>query len=227
MTSNDINTSNAELSSFIHQAALDPHLPLESLNEICDASRHFSFSGLVTSLIRISAARKRLGKSQTTKLITVIGFPFGDIPHKIKSFQAEWAAEHGAEELELVPNFLAIHENKVEIFAEEIAEICNMGLPTRVILDAARLPQEKLAVAVEACIDAGVRGIQTGSGFGPKVSNPLIAELTALVKGRCSLKAVGGIKKIDQALELIAAGATEIGTSLGPDLMKELKNKNR
>ena len=227
MKTQDLNVSKEELSSFIHQAALDPHLNLESLNEACDASRHFDFSGFVTSLIRISPARKRLGKNQKTKLITVIGFPFGDIPNTMKVSQAEWAAEQGAEELELVPNFLAIYENKIEIFAEEISEVCNIGLPTRVILDAARLPPEKLSLAVEACIDAGARGIQTGSGFGPRVSDTLISELITLVKGRCSLKAVGGITMINQALELIAAGATEIGTSLGPELMRELKEKQQ
>ena len=40
-----------------------------------------------------------------TKLIAVIGFPFGDIPHNFKQAQAEWAAEQGADELDIVPSF--------------------------------------------------------------------------------------------------------------------------
>ena len=105
-----------DLAFFIHQAALDPHHSLDFLNEICDACIHFNFSGLCTNLIRIPAARKRLGNNKNSKLIAVIGFPFGDIPNEHKRLQAEWAAEQGAEELDVVPNYLSLHENKTDIF---------------------------------------------------------------------------------------------------------------
>ena len=213
-----------DLPSFIHQAALDPHLNLDALNQICDACIHFNFSGLCTTLNKLSPAKKRLGQNKKTKLIAVIAFPFGDIPSAIKKKEAEWAAEHGAEELDVVPNFLNLYEGAIEDFAEEISKISSIGLPSRVILDTMRLPKEKLALAIEACIDAGAQGIQTGNGFGFAANQTHIRELRSLIKNRCAIKAAGGIKSLMQALELINSGATSIGTSYGVDITKESKN---
>ena len=98
-TPNDLN----ELAQSIHQAALNPHLPVESFDEICSACLHYNFSGLCTNLIRLPAARLKLGFSNQTKLIAVIAFPFGAIPRSIKQLEAEWAIDNGAEELDVVP----------------------------------------------------------------------------------------------------------------------------
>ncbi len=216
-----------DLAQHLHQAVLDPHINQEELNAIFDASNYLNFSGLCTNLIRIPLARKRLGKSSRTKLIAVIGFPFGDIPNHFKQAQAEWAAEQGADELDIVPNFLELYKGNIDVLAEELSTICEMGLPTRAIIDVTRLNDLNLRLIVEASIDAGVQGIQTGNGFGAKITPEKIQELVPIVKGRCSIKAVGGIKNLLDALDLIQAGSSAIGTSIGPELMKEFRKKNK
>ncbi len=216
-----------ELAPLIHQAALDPHLSAETINEICDASLHCNFSGFCTNLTRLSTARLRLGAPNKTKLIAVIAFPFGSIPNIHKQAEAEWAAEQGAEQLDVAPNFFALSEGKIELFADEIANICEIGLPVRVILDMANLKHQDVALAVEASIDAGAYGIQTGNGFGGEINVSAIHQLVNLTRGRCEIKAVGGIKTVDHALKLIEAGATTIGTSLGPQFIQSLLKKEK
>tara|TARA_Y100001968_G_C19385946_1_gene732880 strand:+ start:562 stop:1248 length:687 start_codon:yes stop_codon:yes gene_type:complete len=215
-----------EIAPLIHQAALNPLLDSESLNQICDESVNLNFSGLCTSLIRLPEARRRLGSSSSTKLIATISFPFGDSPHNLKRKEAEWAASQGAEELDLVPNLFALAQGEIDKFAEEIAEICQLGLPVRVILSPIDLPKEKLMQAIDASIEAGVHGIQNGNGFGPKFSCEQTKEIQKAVGGRCSIKVVGGIKKLNHVIELINAGASQIGTSMGPQIMKEIKKDN-
>ena len=83
-------THQAEFSSLIHQAGLNPHLSLDDLNTLCDISRQYNFAGFCTDLTRLSAARKRLGKTSQTKLVAVIGFPFGFVPSQIKCSEAEF-----------------------------------------------------------------------------------------------------------------------------------------
>ncbi len=214
--------SHIDITNHLHQAALGAHIDEEALNNICDLSKYFNFSGLCTNLIRLPTARKRLGAT-TTKLIAVIAFPFGDIPINLKIQEAEWAANKGAEELDMVPNFFALSQGKINIFAEELAQICELDLPVRVILDVENLSKEKLSLAVEASIDAGAFGIQAGNGFGPPVQPKTIKELVNLTKGRCAIKAVGGIRTLPHAIELIEAGSIQLGTSAGGELMKELK----
>ncbi len=214
-----------DIGPLIHQAALTPHLSLKSLNTFCDAARHFKFSGLCTSLNYLPAARERLGASCTTKLIAVIAFPFGTIPSLFKEEEGLWAIDKGAEELEIVPNFLALSQGKSEIYAEELARICELGLPVRVILDMANLPPNQLNIAINAAIEAGVCGLQSGNGFGPAVDASQICRLKELARGRCEIKAVGGLKTLDQAKQLIQAGATKLGTSSGPELMRTFRQE--
>ena len=227
MSSKSFQIDLPDLGRFIHQAALYPHLNEEGLNRICDTAKHLNFSGLCTNLIRIPTARKRLGTSCQTKLIAVISFPFGEMPSSIKRRQAEWAINEGAEELDIVPNYFALSQNKTNIFAEEISEISDLGLPTRVILDIGNLQKEKLSLAVDASIEAGVVGIQTGNGFGPTISKEQIKALSSLVRDRCSIKATGGVKTHTHAIELIQAGANQLGTSFGLELIQGLKEENK
>ena len=226
MSKNSLEEAHENISNVIYQAVLNPHFDKEMIVKACDASKQNSFAGLCTSLSNLPIARERLGSKSITKLITVIAFPFGFIPTSNKLKEAEYAIEKGAEELDLVPNYFALKEGNIELFAEEINQISELGIPVRVIIDANILiNSSKLSMAIDALIDAGAIGIQIGNGFGPSVSKDQTKHVSKLVKNRCSIKAVGGIKTFDQAIEIIEAGATYIGTSFGFEITQEQKKK--
>ena len=226
MSKNSLEEAHANISNVIYQAILNPHFNKETIVQVCDASKQNGFAGLCTSLANLTIARERLGSKSTTKLISVIAFPFGFIPTSNKRKEAEYAIEKGAEELDLVPNYFALKEGNIELFAEEINQISELGIPVRVIIDTNILiNSSKLSMAIDALIDAGAIGIQIGNGFGPSVSKDQTKHVSKLVKNRCSIKAVGGIKTFDQAIEIIEAGSTYIGTSFGFEITQEQKKK--
>ena len=226
MSKNSLEEAHANISNVIYQAILNPHFNKETIVQVCDASKQNGFAGLCTSLANLAIARERLGSKSTTKLISVIAFPFGFIPTSNKRKEAEYAIEKGADELDLVPNYFALKEGNIELFAEEINQISELGIPVRVIIDANILiNSSKLSMAIDALIDAGAIGIQIGNGFGPSVSKDQTKHVSKLVKNRCSIKAVGGIKTFDQAIEIIEAGSTYIGTSFGFEITQEQKKK--
>ena len=226
MSKNSLEEAHENISNVIYQAVLNPHFDKEMIVKACDASKQNSFAGLCTSLSNLPIARERLGSKSITKLISVIAFPFGFIPTFNKLKEAEYAIEKGAEELDLVPNYFALREGNIELFAEEINQISELGIPVRVIIDSNILSNlSKLSIAIEALIDAGAIGIQVGNGFGPSVSKDQTKHVSKLVKNRCSIKAVGGIKTFDQAIEIIEAGSTYIGTSFGFEITQEQKKK--
>ena len=156
-------------------------------------------------------------------MIAAIGFPFGALPAELKQAEAEWAASHGAEELDVVPNFRALANGAITTYADELGALSGLGLPLRVILDMARLNQDQLALAVEAAIDAGVTGVQTGNGFGPACHPEQVQQLVGLCRKRCAIKAAGGIHSIERVAELIQAGADLLGTSSAPQLLQSLR----
>ena len=213
------------LSAVIQHASLNPHVCLDEINQICDTCARFNISGFCTTLNHLSTARKRLPPSGPTKLIAPIAFPFGAIPSGIKIAEADFAIQKGVDELDLIPNFLALSEGNLNQFAEEIAMICELGVPVRVALDLLNLSKDKLSLAIEASVDAGAIGVISGNGFGPSVTELNITQITKLARNRCEIKAVGGIKGLDQAIKIIEAGATFIGTSAGPELIKSLNQK--
>jgi len=226
MVKNSLDKAYDNISNVIHQAVLNPHLDKEMLAQVCNESKQNIFAGLCTSLSHLSIAREKLGSKSTTKLISVIAFPFGFIPTSNKLKEAEYAIEKGVEELDFVPNYFALEEGNIELFAEEINQLSELGVPVRVILDTSiLLNPSKLPLAINASIDAGANGIQIGNGFGPAISKNLTQKVSEIVKNRCSIKAVGGIKTFDQAIEIIEAGSTFIGTSFGFEITKEQKKK--
>ena len=208
----------------LDQAILDPLLSDEQLEEICDAARQEGVRAICTTPLQLPLLRERLGKTGSgPKLIAAIGFPFGAIPMDLKLAEAEWAAAQGAEELDVVPNFSALANGKAGAYADELAELCALGLPLRVILDMVRLNDEQLGLAVEAAIDSGAAGVQTGNGFGPACHPDQVRQLKGLCRNRCALKAAGGIHNLDLVVDLVEAGADLLGTSSAPQLLQALR----
>ncbi|MEY2644266.1 MAG: deoxyribose-phosphate aldolase [Cyanobacteriota bacterium] len=214
-----------DLAPLIDHAVLDPHQGVEAVQRACDEARHFGFAGVCLASRWLPTARERLGPSggRGPRLISVVGFPFGAVPAAIKQAEAEWAAAAGAEELDVVPDFGALADGDSRSFCNDLAPIVELGLPVKVILDMARLQPETLSLAVEASIDVGTAMLKTGSGFGPAATVAQVQQLRSLARGRAGVKAAGGITGLEQALALVEAGASRIGTSRGVALIEALR----
>ena len=191
----------------------------------CDEARHFGFAGVCLASRWLPAARERLGPTggRGPKLVSVVGFPFGAIPAEIKRAEAEWAAAAGADELDVVPDFGALADGDSRAFCNDLAPIVELGLPVKVILEVGRLRPEALELAVEASIDVGATMLKTGSGFGPGATTEQVTQLRQLARGRAAVKASGGINNLEQAIALVEAGASRLGTSRGVALMQALR----
>jgi len=214
-----------DLAPLIDHALLDPHQGVEAVLRCCDEARHFGFAGVCLASRWLPEARERLGPSggRGPKLVSVVGFPFGAIPAEIKRAEAEWAAASGAEELDVVPDFGALADGDSRAFCNDLAPIVELGLPVKVILEVGRLTREALELAVEASIDVGATMLKTGSGFGPGATIEQVTQLRQLARGRAAVKASGGINNLEQAIALVEAGASRLGTSRGVALMQALR----
>jgi deoxyribose-phosphate aldolase len=171
----------------------------------------------------VDQARERLPNGGATRLVSVVGFPFGAVPAAVKRAEAEAAAAAGADELDVVPDFGALADGDSRALLTDLAPIAELGLPVKVILEVGRLDPGALELLVEVSLDAGARYLKSGSGFGPPVSAAQIGRLVALARGRAGVKASGGIASLEQAFALVEAGAVRLGTSRGVALMQALR----
>lgn len=212
-----------DLAPLIDHALLDPHRGRDAVLTCCDEARHFGFAGVCVASRWVATARERLPAGDGVRLVSVVGFPFGAVPAAIKRAEAEAAAAAGADELDVVPDFGALADGDSATLLADLAPITELGLPVKVILEMDRLDPESLALLVEVSLDAGARFLKSGSGFGPAVSAAQVRQLAELARGRAGIKASGGIASLEQALELVEAGAVRLGTSRGVALMQALR----
>lgn len=212
-----------DLAPLIDHALLDPHAGLEAIERCCDEALHFGFAGVCVASRWVEQARRRLPTSSPVRLISVVGFPFGAVPAAIKQAEAELVAALGADELDVVPDFGALADGRGNAVYDELAAICELDLPVKVILEVGRLSPEALELAVAVSIDAGVSMLKSGSGFGPPVTVEQVKQLRQLARGRAAVKASGGISSLPMALDLVEAGASRLGTSRGVALMQALR----
>jgi deoxyribose-phosphate aldolase len=97
----------------------------------------------------------------------------------------------------------------------------------KVIIETAYLTDNEIVSACKMCADAGMDFVKTSTGFAPEGAK---VEYIKLMKknlpSSVGIKASGGIKSYGQALALVEAGATRIGTSSGIHILASANTKS-
>lgn len=181
------------------------------------------FVGVCVPPFWVKKAKRDL-KEEDIQVVTVIGFPFGFEDTATKVAQTEEAIKQGADELDLVWSQTAFHSGmnwpKIEI--AQIAKLCHTEERIlKVIIETAYLSPGQIREACLICQDAGADFVKTSTGYAPtgaRVEDILLMRET--LPSIVGIKASGGIKTLDFALELISAGADRIGTSSAKAIME-------
>ena len=216
-----VNYADTDIAAYIEQALLDPTATLEQLEQCCEQAQQDQFPTVCVypSFVRPAA---ELLHGQKIQVCSVIGFPSGATTEAVKLYEAQEAVENGATELDVVINLGWLKAGKSEEIYREIAAICEeTGRTVKAILETNLLTHTEKRLAAEICMDAGVTFLKTNTGWfgGAKVED--VALLKKITKGQVGIKAAGGIRTLEQALELIEAGATRLGTSRGVELVQQ------
>lgn len=96
------------------------------------------------------------------------------------------------------------------------------GLLLKVIIETGLLNQEQKIAACVIAKEAGADFVKTSTGFsGGGATVEDIAMMRRVVGPHTGVKASGGVRGMADALQMIAAGATRIGTSAGVRIVQE------
>ncbi len=214
-----------DLAPCIDHSLLSPTATSEQVAQWCAECDRFNFAAVCIAPSHVAQAVDLLHNSKA-KVCTVIGFPTGATTSATKLYEAQEAAERGADELDIVINLGWLKEGKTEAIHREIATICEeTGLLVKTILETAVLSPEEIALAAEICMDAGASFLKTSTGWQGGATVEVVRQLWELTQGRVGIKASGGIGTAAQAVALIQAGATRIGTSRGVELLRQQKEE--
>jgi len=114
---------------------------------------------------------------------------------------------------------------KTEEVHQEIAEICEAtGQTVKVILETNLLTDAEKKLAAELSMEAGAAFLKTSTGWNGGATVADVRLLKEVARDRVGIKASGGIQTVSQAIDLILAGATRLGTSRGMDLIRQRDN---
>ena len=210
-----------DIAPLIDHSLLNPVATPEQVAQWCEEADRFQFAAVCVYPAYVRTAAELLQGKQP-KVCTVIGFPSGATTSAVKLYEAQEAVENGATELDVVINLGWLKVGKTDELHQEIAQICEeTGQTVKAILETTLLTEAEKRLAAEICMDAGVRFLKTSTGWNGGATVADVKLLHEVAREQVGIKASGGIRTVEQALELILAGATRLGTSRGPDLIRK------
>lgn len=213
--------SEIDLAPLIDHTLLAPAATTEHILKLCDEADRYGFAAVCVYPTHVSIAVERLYEKKVA-VCTVIGFPSGATTERVKLYEAQEAVENGASELDVVINlgWLKMGEtNKVHREIATIVELCDR--PIKAILETSLLTREEKQLAAEICLDAGVAFLKTSTGWQGGATVEDVTLLRKIGGDRIGIKASGGIRTSDDAIALIEAGATRLGTSRGVEILQQ------
>jgi deoxyribose-phosphate aldolase len=217
----DTDYPDIDIAPLIDHALLNPAATPEQLEKCCQEADRFQFATVCVYPVYVKQAAELL-RGKNPKVCTVIGFPTGATTPATKLYEAQEAVDNGATELDVVIHLGGLKAGKTTELYREIAQICDeTGQTVKVILETALLTDAEKRLAAEVCMDAGVQFIKTSTGWNGGATVADVQLLKKMTRGQIGIKASGGIRTIKQALDLVVAGATRLGTSRGPDLLRQ------
>ncbi|MGF2036252.1 MAG: deoxyribose-phosphate aldolase [Nostoc sp. CmiVER01] len=215
---------NIDIAPFIDHSLLMPTASPEQVEQWCEEAYRFNFAAVCLFPVYVKQAVELL-HGKNPKVCTVIGFPSGATTSAVKLYEAQEAADNGATELDVVMNLGWLKAGKTEQVHREIAEICEeTGQTVKVILETNLLTDAEKKIAAEIAMEAGAAFLKTSTGWNGGATVADVRLLQEFAKEKVGIKASGGIRTINQALDLIVAGATRLGTSRGIDLIRQRDN---
>jgi deoxyribose-phosphate aldolase len=151
---------------------------------------------------------------------SVVSFPLGASRSAIKAIEADRAVEEGATEIDMVVALGALRAGDWEYVLRDIRTVVNAvgtAALVKVIVESALLSPAELVQACRVAQDAGAGYVKTSTGFHTAggATTAAVALMRLTVGDALGVKASGGVRDAEAAFQLIASGATRIGTSAG------------
>lgn len=204
-----------EISRYIDYTLLGADATLLDLEGHCRTAVQNRYFSVCIAPVYVPAAKAFL-KYSSVNVCTVAAFPLGYIPVAAKVKETALAFEAGADEVDFVQNLGYIKNHDWNSWEEEILQIIKIaqGGTLKIILETGLLSADEITIATRRAEALGVNFIKTCTGYGPRGATlEDLRTISAALRGNAKIKASGGIKTRDFALELINAGASRIGTS--------------
>lgn len=204
-----------ELAGKIDHTLLKADATREQILRICEEAKQYGTASVCVNTCWAFTVKQAL-EGTGIKLCCVVGFPLGAMSTAAKAFEAAYAVDMGAEEVDMVLNIGMAKGGEWTNVKADIEAVVDAacGADVKVIIETCLLTDEEKIMACRLAKEAGAAFVKTSTGFstaGAKEED--IRLMRETVGPDMGVKASGGIRTREDALKMIAAGATRIGAS--------------
>lgn len=187
------------------------------IRTLCAEAKEHGFASVCINPCYVPLAAAEL-KGSEVMVCTVIGFPLGANETQIKAEEAMLAVEQGAAEVDMVINIGALKAGDYAKVESDIRSVVRASGRARVkvIIENVYLTDEEKRKATEIVRDSGAAFVKTSTGLaGGGATVEDVKLMKEVAGGIIEVKAAGGVRSYEDAVAMIEAGATRIGTSGG------------
>lgn len=215
-------------SHYIDHTLLKATATKNEIIQLCEEAKIYKFFSVCINSSYVALAKENL-KASDIKVCSVIGFPLGAMSTDAKVAEAKSALKNGADEIDMVMNIGLLKSKDFDGVWKDIEAVKSI-MPNntlKVILETCYLNDIEIIKASELAIQSGADFIKTSTGFGTRGANKNdIKLMKSVCKGCVKIKASGGIKDAQTALEYINLGVDRIGTSSGIAIVTGKKSES-
>ncbi len=216
------------IASYIDHTLLKADATSSEIDRLVSEALMYSFHSVCVNSSWVSYVKMRIPEGNALKITSVVGFPLGAMSTEAKAFEAEKAITDGADEIDMVVNIGKVKEHDWKWVEDELLSMrsATEGHVLKLIFETCLLEKEEIVRLSSLAEKAGIDFIKTSTGFskgGATVED--VRLMRSSVSPRMGVKASGGIRSYADALMMIEAGATRLGTSSGVKIVEEEKEK--
>ncbi|WP_339031040.1 deoxyribose-phosphate aldolase [Spiroplasma endosymbiont of Cantharis nigra] len=216
-----------KLNKYIDHTLLKADAKKVEIEKLCIEAKEYDFATVCINPSHIIYAKSLL-KGSNVGITTVVGFPLGATTSEVKAFETKQAIENGASEIDMVINVGAVKDANWDLVLNDMVAV-KKAAPNncvKVILENCLLTQEEIIKCCELALKANLEFVKTSTGFSSGGATfKDVSLMKSIVKDNAKVKAAGGVRTYDDAIQMIENGASRLGTSGGVAIVKGEEHK--
>ena len=203
-----------EVLKHVDHTLLRPDASAAEIRAVCDEGVRLQVASVCIPPCHVAGAKRYVG--QMLPISTVIGFPNGYSTPRTKAFEAQEAIKNGASEIDMMVNLAMVKDGCWDEVLREIKTVRDFtqGSILKVIIETCLLTEEEKRTMCAVVSQSGADYIKTSTGFSTAGAT---REDVKLLRECCApnvkVKASGGIKTLQDAIDFIELGADRLGSS--------------
>jgi deoxyribose-phosphate aldolase len=205
------------VAAMIDHTLLKPNAREEEVLKLCDEAKKYGFASVCVNGAYVDLVAGSL-RGSAVKTCAVVGFPLGAMTAESKAFEAADLIRRGADEIDMVINIGALKSGHLADVARDIQAVrdATRGKVLKVIIETSLLNEAEKRAACVLAKAAEADYVKTSTGFSGGGATPEdVALMREVVGPKMGVKASGGVRDCNDAINMIESGATRLGASAG------------